>query len=163
MKSQRQFTNEANYGFSVIMLLVVVVIIMVVLLVGPFKNDPVTGVNQAVNQIDRSADAACSINRDTIKTYVTNYQLYNPGPAPTLGLLKKINSGMPECPRGGIYLIGQDGTVYCTKHFPPPAQELQRLMKQIPVTPTPLPMQLALTPLPAAPAGAGAHPAATGH
>jgi hypothetical protein len=151
MKSLRHFSNQANYGYSVIILLVVVVIIMIVLLTGPFKSDPVTGITQAQNQIDRSADAACGMNRGTIKTYVTTYQLYNPGAAPTLGMLAKVNGNLPQCPRGGIYLIGQDGTVYCTKHAPPPAQELERLMKQIPATPTPLALQLALTPLPAAP------------
>ena len=147
--------HRLGYG-GVIILLVVVVIIMIVLLSGPLSKDSKTKVTQAQLYTDRSADSACLMNRTGLKTQIVQFQTMNPGiPLSTELLRKKIN--FPQCPRGGIYMVGQDGTIYCTKHFPPPIQELQN---SVPRTPAPTP-QSAVAPMPSDAEAPGTVPPAT--
>jgi hypothetical protein len=122
----------------------VVLIILIVMLSGPFSKEPKTQLTQAQVYTDRSADSACSMNRMGLKTQIVQFQTMNPGiPLSTELLRKKIN--FPQCSRGGAYMIGQDGTVYCTKHFPPPIQELQNSVPQTPAE-TPQPATMLMPP-----------------
>jgi hypothetical protein len=130
--TSRRFPSHPLAGYvGVIALLIVVVIILAVMLNGHFAQDPKTKLPQAELYIDRSADTACSLNRTNLKTQVTQFQTMNPGAPLSTEILKRKLS-FPQCPKGGAYMIGADGTVYCTKHFPPPIQELQNSMPQSP-------------------------------
>jgi hypothetical protein len=34
----------------------------------------------------------------------------------------QTGTSLPNCPEGGTYEFGADGTIYCTKHFPKPPE-----------------------------------------
>ena len=107
-------------GFYIIGLLIVLAIIFI--LYGkqllPDKQGP-----GALTYIDRSKGSACMVNRTTLGTTIAAWQISHPGQKPTIEAMAGSGSSVPNCPQGGTYSIGDDGTVYCSKHFPPPAAE----------------------------------------
>ena len=126
-------------AWGIIGLLLVVVIIMIVMLTGPFSRDPVTEVTTAQTQIDRSQAVACSANRNTIITSLTAFRINNSSvPLDSPEARQSLN--LPQCPEGGFYMIGPDGTIYCSVHSPPPAEQMQRMIQltQAQLTPTPV-------------------------
>lgn len=129
MQSLRSYPCRHCHGGSIIGILIVVVIVMLLILFGPLSPDKKTSVPQAITHIDHSAEIACQVDRDSIKTNLLSFQMSNPGTPITIDILAKKTS-VPQCPRGGSYLIGKDGVVYCTKHFPPPPEELQQVVQQ---------------------------------
>ena len=110
------------------MLLVVVGIMLLLMLKFMGGGDgPQKEVSSAVTNIEHSADIACTSNRNVIKADLTMWQVNNPGEPMKLDEIRaKLN--LPTCPRGGAYLLGPDGAVYCTKHFPPSAALMQQVM-----------------------------------
>jgi competence protein ComGC len=139
----RKGTTKRRRGSALLGILLVVVIIIIIMLVGPFStSDTKTQVTQAQNDIERSATAACTMNRRTVETDLTQFRIMRDGQMPTTEELRQKFARF-QCPRGGAIVIGQDGKVYCTKHAPPPVSELQHLITlfepQKEATPPPLP------------------------
>ena len=118
---------QEKVGGAIIALLVVLAIIFALIMLGPFSRDTETQVTQSQTYIDRSADVACAANRNAIKTNLTNLRMMNPGMPMDIELIKR-RIPIPPCPGHGAYLIGPDGEVYCTKHFPPPAEMLEKMV-----------------------------------
>ena len=141
MKTWHGLPSHGRHGFYMIGLLIVVVIILVVMLMGPFHSDPVTQVTQYEESTDRAKDAACTMNRMSIQTDLTNWRIQNPGQPLDMNILRR-SLRIPVCPGGGVYLIGPDGTIYCTEHNPPPADMLASMVQltepQAEHTPPPL-------------------------
>lgn len=147
MKRFSPFSHPSRQGYVVIVLLVVVVIIMILVLKGPMETNPTTHVTQAQTYIDRSADVACGSNRSALATDLMQMRINNNGAAISTDMLLKFSN--KQCPKGGFYMIGRDGKIYCTKHFPPPADELQEFMRTHPAAqPTPADPAAALPALP---------------
>ena len=121
-------------GYAILVLLIVIVVILILTLKGPLSTDPQTQVTQAQTYIERSAEAACAINRQTVYTQVINWQTLHPGETPSPNVLSDLVGGT-TCPRGGVFYMGKDGTIYCTEHKPPPDNELKALIVLNPPTP----------------------------
>jgi hypothetical protein len=115
-------------GAGILGLLIVFVIIMILMLKGPFERDPVTQVRTGVQQIDRSRDAACAANRKTITTNVTQMAVGDMGRTPPPDKIRKMVHQY-QCPGGGVYRMDGEYLVFCTEHFPPPANIIQSLME----------------------------------
>lgn len=141
MKSWHGLPSHRRHGFYIIGLLIVIVIIMVVMLKGPFSSDPVTQVTQYEQSTNRAEEAACSMNRMSIGTDLTNWRIMNPGQAINMDIIRR-SLRIPNCPGGGAYLIDKDGTIYCSVHTPPPAEMLASMVQltepQAEATPPPL-------------------------
>jgi hypothetical protein len=140
-------------GSALIGILIVVVIIIVVVMIGPFgsEKNPASKVEREVSMaqssIDRSADATCALNRRTFENELVQARILNGGQLPSVEELRRRFSNK-HCPRGGAILVGQDGKIYCTRHFPPPVQELQSMITLFePVVETPVPPPPEATPL----------------
>lgn len=120
--------------------IVVMLIVLIVIMFGSLQyftdNQPQQQVTTGIRDIERSADVSCTANRNAIKTNIVTWQVNNAGEPLRLDELRRQTS-LPNCPRGGVYLLGPDGTIYCTKHFPPPAAVMQQLISL--TTPTPVP------------------------
>jgi len=69
---------------------------------------------------DRARSSACTANRSIGMTTISMWRMSNPSEPLTIENLRKSNSSFPSCPEGGMYEIGSDGNIYCTKHAPRP-------------------------------------------
>jgi hypothetical protein len=128
-------------GAGLIGLILVMLIVMIVILSGPFHQDPATQVTQAQTQLDRTGEVSCEQNRNALRTNLIAMQAANPGMTPNMAILRKVmGPAITQCPRGGVYAIGPDGTVYCTRHFPPPPAVLAKIGPVETATPTPQPL-----------------------
>lgn len=123
---------------GVVALLIVAAIIMVLSMRFFITEEPTQQASMAVTSIDRSADVTCETNRNAIRTDLTMWQVNNPGERLRLDDLRQKYS-LPACPRGGAYVIGTDGVVYCTKHFPPPPEMMNQVMALTTPAPEPTP------------------------
>ena len=128
MQNLRFLPSYGRHGFYIIGVLIVVVIIFILLFKGSFNRDPVTQVTQSQTQLDRSRDSACAFNRNAIRTDLTHLRIMNPDMKMNMEVVRRqIN--IPNCSGKGVYLLGPDGTVYCTEHFPPPAEQMQQMLQ----------------------------------
>jgi hypothetical protein len=131
--------SRARGGWaSILVILIVVVIIMIVLLNGILSQDPHTQVTQANKETERTREAACAMNRRAVETNLIPWQINHMGETPSVETLRELVHGN-TCPSGGVFLMAKDGTVFCTKHLPPPAGEMKNLIKLYEPTPTPTP------------------------
>ncbi|HOE97630.1 MAG TPA: hypothetical protein PLS90_13910 [Candidatus Sumerlaeota bacterium] len=127
MQSRSFAPSYSRRGFYIIGILIVVAIILILVFKGSMAPDPVTQVSSGITYIDRSQEVACSTNRNAIRTDLQHYQINNPGAPITPDVIRKANSA--TCPDGGIYLMAQDGHIFCTLHDPPPPEQMQQLMR----------------------------------
>ena len=81
------------------------------------------GVDRA--DLDKPFIAVCATNRKTIEGDVISWQIVNSGQKPNMEIVKR-KFNLPPCPGGGVYTLGEDGSVYCTVHNPPPIEDLQK-------------------------------------
>ena len=117
--------GQPQAGYYLIGLLIVIVIILILMKSGPLEQDPVTGVTQYETTLDRTDTAVCATNRKTIEGDVISWQIVNSGQKPNMEIVKR-KFNLPPCPGGGVYTLGEDGSVYCTVHNPPPIEDLQK-------------------------------------
>lgn len=109
-------------GFVFLSILMALVIIMI--LAGHyFTKDKVTQKTYVETQLDKSTDAACAVNRQTLGTAIITWTISNPGEAVTVEKMRKAAISVPRCPDHVEYIIDSQGNVYCPIHFPPPGQE----------------------------------------
>lgn len=108
-------------GFSFIGLLIVLVILGY-LSSRYFVADKVTQISQYQTNIQKSGDAACSVNRSVAQNYLTMWKGNHLGEKPTLDKLRKSGSNIPRCPGGyndkGEYRINAEGEIACSVHGP---------------------------------------------
>lgn len=140
-------------GASALALLIVVAIILF-LSFGYFggedaPKDKVQEVKQGIRDIEKARVVTCETNRVAIKTNVTMWQINNSGSKMTPEVYSQLN--LPRCPGDGIYFINDQGTVYCTDHFPPSAAEMQSLLQLTLPAPAAAPPPAMGTPLPQQP------------
>ncbi|MCX7044471.1 MAG: hypothetical protein NTX50_03155 [Candidatus Sumerlaeota bacterium] len=146
----------ARRGFTFIGLIFVLIIIAI-LAGGYFSGTPDAPIGAAKLGLDRSKDITCKVNRDQLRTQVTMWQINNSGQKPTLQALKAAAINTERlCPEGGVFSIGANGEVYCSKHNPEPAAEAANPVPSAPTPPTP--PGPARTPAPTAPARSSAAP-----
>jgi len=106
-------------GFTIIGMLIALVIILI--LSGYyFKKDEKTEKMYVQTQLDKSSNAACSVNRQTLSTHITAWSIAHPGEQVTTEKLRLDRVNVPRCPDGVDYIFDTDGQVYCPKHYPPP-------------------------------------------
>ena len=122
--------NPGRRGAAMIGLLVVLVIIMILMLRGPLRQDPVTRVTQAQQDIEKAGDAACAMNLQSLRTELQTIRINSGGALPSINILRRTKAGTAfTCPRAGKYQIDDQGEVYCAKHASPPdsvtVQDLQ--------------------------------------
>ncbi len=104
-------------GFYMIGVLIVVVIILI-LTWNQLGPDPTTGVTTAQRQIDKSEVAACTANRQTLRTHIATWKINHMGEDLTVQNMQESGVVIPKCPAGGEITIDADGNVYCSKHAP---------------------------------------------
>jgi hypothetical protein len=120
-------------GSAMIGALVVVVIILVIIIVGPFGYDS-DGDNKdsrprVFRELNRAQVAACAANRNALFTDMTIQAMGDErvSPARSLVLSRKLSG--TRCSGGGLYLMDEKGTIYCTEHNPPPLALLVDLVR----------------------------------
>ena len=139
MIPERLSPPGARRGYvGIIVLLVVVVVVMLLLLSGPLSTNPQTQTTQAQAELGKARGAACSINRHAVEANLINWQIMHSGEKATPQILENLVYGH-GCPDGGIFYLGKDGHIYCTKHDPPPASEMKDLIEMVQPTPSPTP------------------------
>jgi hypothetical protein len=97
--------------------------------------------SQGIAYIERSADVTCANNRQIMENEITAMRIAGDGRMPDVAQMRQ-KLAQYRCPRGGALLIGTDGKVYCTEHFPPPLDQLKdmvTLFEEQKETPTPTP------------------------
>lgn len=142
MSFSRYSMNHSSRGSSILAILIVIAIILVIVMAGPMDFVPETQVTQAQNNIEKSADAACAVNRNSIRTDLTQMVILNNAQMPDIETLRQ--RFRQTCPRGGAYMLDPDSReLYCTQHYPPPAQLLTKLVtlrEEVVETPPALPV-----------------------
>lgn len=140
--------RRGREGAILLVILIVAVIIAVIMMSGPMRQveHKSAQVSSGLNNIERSADVTCQQNRRAIETELTQARILNDGHLPSAEEMRIRFEGR-FCPRNGGIVIGQDGTVYCTEHFPPPVEELSSLiLLSQPTIETPVPPPPVFTP-----------------
>ena len=118
MEKFGRLPSAGKSGAGIIGLLIVVVIMMILTIMF-FNPDEHTGKSAPKTYIDKAGNAACLANLTMAKTQIGMIQINSPGTVITTKMLEKMGN-LPQCPDGGKYVY-QNGELYCTKHFPPPA------------------------------------------
>jgi hypothetical protein len=124
--------SSRRQGWAFLGLLIVVVIILVLVVLGPMgQKAPMQGqvkeTSQGIAYIERSADVTCANNRQVMENEIIAMRIGGDGRLPDIAEMRRKFSQY-QCPRGGSLLIGTDGKVYCTKHFPPPIEQLRDMV-----------------------------------
>ena len=112
---------------GVVILLIVIAVIFILLLNGELSRDNPGGVTTAIKQIDDAGSAACGINRNAVATNLVMWDANHGGEKATIQQLRDMVGGQ-TCPRGGVYLLGKDGKIYCTVHHPLPPAEMKEAL-----------------------------------
>lgn len=110
---------RARRGYLSIIGTLIVLVILMILMLQYFKEDEKTGKAQAVEYQDRAQKSACAADRNVITSQLTSMSISNGGKLPNIYVLR-ARLGHYRCPDKGHYLVGPNGEVYCTLHFPPP-------------------------------------------
>ena len=76
-----------------------------------------------INSIERSKKSACALNKQTLKVYVSQWEIGHPGEEVTLEKMKETNINIPVCPSGGKYSIDEYGNIICSVHDAEPIEE----------------------------------------
>jgi len=124
------FCPSRPKGFTFIGILIALVIIMI-LAGNYFKKDEETEKMYVQTQLDKSRNAACAVNRQTLGAHITSWTISHPGEVVTVEKLRRDRINVPRCPSGVEYEIGTDGTVYCPEHYPAPTHPRAESMSQI--------------------------------
>jgi competence protein ComGC len=112
-------STHAQRGYYLIGLLIVLVILFI-LYGNQLLPDKTTGKSQATYSIDKAKDSSCLLNRTTMNTQLTTWAMSHPGQKPTIETLQQSGISIPICPAHGVYSFGDDGTIYCSVHYPMP-------------------------------------------
>ncbi len=112
--------NEKK-GFTILSVLLALVIILI--LVGNYLGPEKKGEkNWAQTNIEKSENTACLANRTQLVTQISMYVVNHPGEPLTIDKMQAANYSVPLCPDGGVYSIGKNNEVYCSKHYPDPSK-----------------------------------------
>lgn len=114
-------TRNNQFGYAIIGLLIVFVIIAI--LSGQyFKRDTADQVSTYERSMDKSSDAACSVNRQTGDNMVDMWMANHMGETPTIEGLRAAGNNIPTCPGTGKYhgeySINEDNQLACSVHGP---------------------------------------------
>jgi len=106
--------NKKGYVFLSILLALAIILILVANYIAPDKQ---TG-NMIKTNIDKSKDAACTVNRQQLLTQINMYVINHSGEPITPEKLMQAGYSVPTCPGRGVYSIGEKDEVYCSVHYP---------------------------------------------
>ena len=113
--------NKRSKGFMLLGLILALVIIMI--LAGHyFMKDKEIQKTYVQTQLDKSSDAACAVNRQTLSTAIIAWTINHPGEQVTTEKLLQSGVNVVRCPDHVDYIFDNNGNVYCPIHFPLPNQ-----------------------------------------
>ncbi len=105
-------------GMGVLELLIAVVIIMVLTSMY-FGRDKKTIKDQVVEyqtSVERTQSVACSVNRNTLRASIQEFQMQSPGVPVTTDTLTAARVRIPNCPDGGVISFDTAGNAECSLH-----------------------------------------------
>jgi hypothetical protein len=141
---------QSRRGNALIGILIVVAIILILMTLFS-SSGSVKSAQQEVAQvqyIDRSAEVTCNSNIRAFETDMMQMRIANDGRLPAKEEIQR-RFFSKRCPRGGAIVVGKDGKIYCTKHSPPPIDQLKDMMTLFDAAPeeTPVPPPPEVTPM----------------
>ncbi len=105
-------------GFSLLILLLALCIIGI--LTARQLSDFLERDRTGVSEVQRAGAAACQVNRNVLVTTINIWRMSHPDLPVTIENMRRTGQSIPACPENGVYVIGPDGTIYCSIHAPPP-------------------------------------------
>jgi competence protein ComGC len=115
---QSQFAkHRKKRGFYMIGILIALVIIMI-LTYNQLAPGPGSDASSPQQQIDKGERAACSANRQTLRTRIASWKINHTNETISIEAMEKSGVNVPQCPAGGEITIDPEGNVFCSIHAP---------------------------------------------